>query len=266
MSRATWKGTLGFGLVMLPVKLHKASETASSTMHFMHREDSGRIRNQRVCEVCGETVEWADLARGIELPDGTLSLITEDEAEDLAAARGEQTAAKACEVLHFTTEDSLDPVQFGPTYYVEPDKGGEGAYALLRDAMVNTERVGVCKFRMREKESLAALRVHGDVMLLSVLLWPEEVRQPDFGFLRGAPVKVNPAQVDMAQQLIMSMDMPFDPTAHRDSYRAALSDLVAAKSSDRPAEVKVNRRAAAKAQPDALLAALQASLASKGAA
>jgi len=251
--RSMWKGAISFGLVMIPVRLYAATEQRDVTFRQVHREDGGRIRFQRVCSVCGQEVPYAEVAKGYELPDGEMVVLTDDDFADLPLPTN-----RSIDVVQFTPAEQVDPILHGRSYYTEPEQAGTRAYVLLRDALENSEMVAIARVALRQRESLAALRVRGGVLVLDTLLWPDEVRTPDFKFL-DEDVPVRTQELKMAASLIDSMTMDFDPDEFHDGYREAVEELVAAKAAGREVTapvVPISGEAAG-----SLAAALQASLA-----
>jgi DNA end-binding protein Ku len=252
--RSMWKGAISFGLVMIPVKLYTATEPQDIAFRQVHREDGGRIRFRRVCSIDGDEVPYEDVAKGFELPNGEMVVLTEDDMADLPLP-----TTRSIEVLHFTPEDQIDPILFSRSYFVEPEKAGARAYVLLRDALERSGKVAVVQVALRQRESLAALRSRDGVLVLETLLWPDEVREPDFSFL-DQDLEVRSQELKMASSLIESMTEEFDPDAHHDSYREALAELVAAKTEGRDV-VQPADSAAGKSEPTSLADALKASIA-----
>ena len=252
--RSMWKGAISFGLIMIPVKLYTATEPQDIAFRQVHREDGGRIRFRRVCSIDGTEVPYEDVAKGFELPTGEMVVLTEDDMADLPLP-----TTRSIEVLHFTPEDQIDPILFSRSYYVEPEKAGARAYVLLRDALERSGKVAVVQVALRQRESLAALRTRDGVLVLETLLWPDEVREPDFSFL-DQDIEVRSQELKMAASLIESMTEEFDPAAHHDNYREALAELVAAKSEGRDV-MQPSDAAAEKSEPTSLADALKASIA-----
>jgi DNA end-binding protein Ku len=252
--RSMWKGAISFGLVMIPVRLYAATEQKDISFRQVHREDGGRIRFRRVCSADGQEVPYEDVAKGYELPDGEMVVLTEEDMADLPLP-----STRSIEVLHFTPAEQLDPILFNRSYYVEPEAAGTRAYVLLRDALADSGRVAVAKVALRQRESLATLRVLNGVLVLETLLWPDEVRQADFPFLQD-DVSARPQELTMAESLIDSMTVDFDADEYTDRYREAVIELVAAKSEGRelaqPGPVEVAAESASLA--DALRASLEA--------
>jgi DNA end-binding protein Ku len=251
--RSMWKGAISFGLVMIPVKLYAATEQKDIAFRQVHREDGGRIRFRRVCSLDGAEVPYEDVAKGFELPGGEMVVLTDDDLADLPLA-----SSKSIEVMHFAPADQLDPILFNRSYYVEPEAAGVRAYALLRDALERSGRVAIAQVALRQRESLATLRTRDGVLVLETLLWPDEVRGADFGFL-DEDIEVRTQELRMATSLIDSMTVDFDPDEYHDRYREALQELVTAKTEGR--DVVQPGEAAAPAASTSLADALRASLA-----
>ncbi len=218
-----WKGAVSFGLVMIPVKLYAATEQKDIAFRQVHREDGGRIRFRRFCSIEDVEVAYEDVAKGYELPGGEIVILTEEDMAELPLP-----TTKSIEVVQFTPAEQLDPILFNRSYYVEPEAAGVRAYCLLRDALEDSGKIAIAQVALRQRESLAILRVRDDVLVLETLLWPDEVRVPAFGFLDD-DIEVRPQELRMASSLIESMTVDFDPDEYHDSYREALQELVNAK-------------------------------------
>jgi DNA end-binding protein Ku len=221
--RAMWKGEISFGLVMIPIRLYAATEHRDVTFRQVHRTDGGRIRFRRVCSIDGEEVPYADVAKGYELPNGEMVVLTDEDLAELPLP-----TAHGIEVLHFSPAEQVDSIMWERSYYTEPEPNGVRAYALLRDALDRSGMVAVAKVALRQRESLAALRVRDGVIVLVTLMWPDEIRVPDFEFL-SEDVEVRSQELKMAASLIDSMTVDFDPAQYTDQYREALEELVEAK-------------------------------------
>jgi DNA end-binding protein Ku len=221
--RAMWRGEISFGLVMIPIRLYAATEHRDVTFRQVHREDGGRIRFRRICSIDGEEVPYADVAKGYELPNGEMVVLTEEDMAELPLP-----TAHGIEVLQFSPTEQVDPIMWERSYYTEPDPNGVRAYALLRDALERSGMVAVAKVALRQRESLAVLRVRDGVIVLTTLMWPDEIRVPDFEFLEE-DVETRSQELKMAGSLIDSMTVDFDPAQFSDEYREALEELVEAK-------------------------------------
>ncbi|MFJ6198789.1 Ku protein [Micromonospora sp. NPDC092111] len=251
--RAIWKGAVSFGLVSIGVKLYSATEEKDIRFHQVHRDDGGRIRYKRTCSVCGEEVTYDDIAKGYDLGGGELVILTDEDFADLPL-----TSSRAIDVLEFVPAEQVDPILYNKAYFLEPEGTATKPYVLLRDALADSERVAIVKVALRQREQLATLRVRDGVLLLNTMLWPDEVRTPDFGFL-GEDLKVRPPELAMASSLIDSMAGEFQPDAFTDDYRAALQEVIDAKVEGREVVQPEEEEVAPAAAVD-LMAALKASV------
>ncbi|WP_431233602.1 Ku protein [Mycolicibacterium psychrotolerans] len=241
--RSIWKGSIAFGLVNVPVKVYSATEDHDLKFHQVHAKDNGRIRYKRVCEVCGEVVEYRDIAKAFESDDGQTVVITDEDIATLPEERSHEI-----EVVEFVPASEIDPLMYDRSYFLEPDGKSSKSYVLLAKTLADTDRVAIVHFALRSKTRLAALRVKDfskrDVMVIHTLLWPDEIRDPDFPVL-DKEVEIKPAELKMAGQVVESMADDFRPDEFRDTYQEQLRELVAAKleggeaftTEDQPAEL-----------------------------
>ncbi|MEO3805748.1 Ku protein [Nonomuraea sp. B1E8] len=250
--RSIWKGAISFGLVTIPVKLYSATEQKDVTFHQVHREDGGRIRYKRVCTVDGEEVPYADIAKGYELATGEVVVLTDEDFEDLPLS-----SSRRIDVLQFAPADQIDPIYFAKSYYLEPDAQGAKPYVLLRDALESSGQVAVVKVALRQRESLATLRVRDGIFVLETMLWPDEIRTPDFPFLEE-DIEVRAQELKMAESLITTMESDFDPSEYHDTYREALQQVIEAKVAGK--EVVAAREEEEAGPAVDLMAALRASV------
>jgi DNA end-binding protein Ku len=251
--RAIWKGAVSFGLVNVPVRLFSATQEHDIRFHQVHRADGGRIRMKRVCSVDGEEITWDQLAKGYESEDGKLVVLTDEDFESLPLATGHEI-----DVVEFVPAEQVDPILYGKSYFLEPDARAVKPYALLREALETTERVAVVKVALRQRESLAVLRVRDRVIMLQTLLWPDEVRAAEFPVLEDE-VELRPQELRMAASLVDSMANDFEPDQYEDQYAVALASLVEAKlEGAEPAPVEATDSAPTEVVD--LLSALQASV------
>ena len=221
--RAIWKGAVAFGLVNVPVKVYAATGENQVTLHQVHKADGGRIRYRKVCSVDGEEVAYEDIAKGYETDDGRMVVLTDDDLDELPLATEREIA-----VEEFVPAEQVDPIMLGKTYYLEPEKTAAKPYALLREALQQTDRMAVVKVALRQRETMAVLRVRGRVICLQTLLWPDEVREADFPIL-DTEVTVRPQEAQMAASLVESLASDFDPSDFSDAYKEALEALIEAK-------------------------------------
>lgn len=220
--RAMWTGTLAFGLVPIPVKMYTAVSSHDIGFHQHHDADMGRIKYTKVCADCGETVDPANIVKATDV-GGAMAVVSDDE---LAALRDEQP--KTVEILQFVDAGDVDPLAFESSYYLAP-AGPLNGYHLLREVMVDSGRVAICRVMLRSRTSLALLRVtNGNVLTMHTLSWPDEIRTPAFADL-GKPFEVKPAERKVAKMLLDSMTGTFDPAQFTDSYQERLAELCAAR-------------------------------------
>lgn len=225
--RSIWKGSVAFGLVNVPVKVYSATEDHDLKFHQVHAKDNGRIKYQRVCEECGEAVEYRDIAKAYESDTGQTVVITDEDIATLPEERSHEI-----EVLEFVPASDIDPLMYDRSYFLEPDGKSSKSYVLLAKALSETDRVAIVHFALRNKTRLAALRVKDfskrNVMVVHTLLWPDEIRDPDFPSL-DADVEVRAPELKMAGQVVESMADDFRPEQYTDTYQEQLTELVESK-------------------------------------
>src|ERR1700733_11180300 len=216
MPRSIWKGSVSFGLVSIGVKLYSATEERDVSFHQVRRSDGSRIRYKRVAEVDGEEVAYADIAKGYSLDNGEVVVLTDEDFADLPLP-----TARVVDVVEFVPLEQIDPIYLAKSYYLEPEASAVKPYVLLREALEDSDMVGVVKVAIRNREQLATLRVREGVIVLETMIWPDEVRAADFAFLDDG-VELRPQEKQMARQLLDSMAGDFDPEQFTDNYREAL--------------------------------------------
>lgn len=254
--RAMWSGAVSFGLVSVPVKLYTATTSHDIRFHQVRASDGSRIKYKRVASTDGEEVEYADIVKGFETDDGELIMLTEEDLDALPVATGHEI-----DVVEFVPADQIDPLLFDKSYYLEPEPKAAKPYALLREALVQTDRMAVVKVALRQRETMAVLRVRDKVIVLQTMLWPDEVREPDFDIL-DTDVELRPQELKMAASLIESLGADFDPSDFHDEYRDAVAEMIERKRTTgetRPAPVPEQRAEEGDSMTD-LLTALQRSV------
>ena len=194
--RAIWKGAVSFGLVSVPVKLYSATESHDVSFRQVHAQDGGRIKYQRVCAIDGEEVPYADIAKGYETEDGEMVILTDDDMAELPSASSREIA-----VEKFVPSDQIDPMLFEKSYYLEPEKTGVKPYALLRQALLDADRMAVVTVALRQRTSVAVLRVRDDVIVLQTMMWPDEIRTPDFSVEPGE-IKRTPTSTKSSGEVV----------------------------------------------------------------
>ncbi|MFJ1643972.1 Ku protein [Streptomyces sp. NPDC088258] len=227
--RSIWNGAISFGLVSIPIKLVNATENHSISFRQIHKEDGGRIRYRKVCELDGEEVTAPEIGKAYEDAGGVMIPITD---EDLAALP--LPTAKTIEIVAFVPASEIDPLQMDTAYYLSAS-GVPAAkpYTLLREALKRGEKVAIAKFALRGRERLGMLRVVDDVIVMHGLLWPDEIRAPE-GVAPETDVTVRDAELDLADALMDTLGS-VDLDSLHDDYREAVEVLIAAKSEGEPA-------------------------------
>ncbi|WP_346053094.1 Ku protein [Amycolatopsis dongchuanensis] len=252
--RSMWKGSVSFGLVTIPIQLYAATENKNLSLRQVHESDGGRIQYKRFCSLEGVEVPYGEIAKGYELDDGEMVVLTDADLEGLPLS-----SSNVIDVLEFVPLEAIDPLHYDRHYYLEPQKTAIKPYVLLRDALHKSQNVAIAKVALRQRETLALLRVHADVLVMTTMLWPDEVRTPDFGFLDDDPPQIRPQELSMAGSLIDSLTEPvFDPGKYTDSYREALESLIEAKVAGE--DTRKPRKKTAKSDVVDLMAALEASV------
>ncbi|MFE6857820.1 Ku protein [Nocardia sp. NPDC057668] len=218
--RSIWKGSIAFGLVNVPVKVYTATEDHDIKFHQVHAADGGRIRYERLCTVDGQPVQYADIDKAYESPDGDRVILTDEDFAKLPAAEKHEIP-----VLQFVPTEQIDPILFDKSYYLEPDSTTPKAYVLLAKTLERTDRIALVHFTLRQKTRLGALRVRDGVLTLQTLLWPDEVRSVAFEKLDGVPAP-KPQELKMAETLVDTLSDDFDPTLYVDEYQIELKKLL----------------------------------------
>jgi DNA end-binding protein Ku len=223
--RAIWKGAVSFGLVNVPVKLYAATESHDISFRQVHREDGGRIKYQRTCSIDGEEVPYSEIAKGYETEDGELVILTDEDFASLPS-----TSSREIAVHKFVPVDQIDPMLLEKSYYLEPEGTGKKPYALLRQALLDADRMAVVTVALRQRTTTAVLRVRGDAIVLQTMMWPDEIRQPDLSLASTDEVgEVSKAEVQMAHLLVETLAGDFDADEYEDDYSTAVHALVEAK-------------------------------------
>ena len=223
MPRAIWKGSISFGLVNIPIELHTAVRNHRPRFRMLHAKDKSPVRFERVCIRDGHPVAWEDLVKGYEYEKGHFVTVTK---EDFQAAALNKT--RTIDIIDFVKSDEIDDRFFETPYYLVPAKGGERAYALLREAIRESKRTGVAKFILREAQHLAAVEVIEDAIVLSVMRFADElIDEEQFEFPGGKEVR--PQELQMAKALVNSLAADWDPSKYTDQYRENLMRIVKGK-------------------------------------
>jgi DNA end-binding protein Ku len=220
---AIWKGSINFGLVNVPVELRTAVRADHISFRLLHAEDMSPVKYERVCQTDGEPVPWDEIVKGYEYEKGKFIIVTDD---DFKAAALE--SSRTIDILDFVKQDEVDPRFFETPYYLVPAKGGEKAYALLREALRKSGAIGIGKITLRQSQHLAGLKVVGHALVLEVMRFAKELVDESELTFPGAD-NVREQELNMAEQLIANLAEPFDPEKYTDDYRANLMRIIKAK-------------------------------------
>jgi DNA end-binding protein Ku len=223
MARALWKGSISFGLVNIPVELHTAVRNHRPKFRMLHAKDKSPVKFERVCISDGTPVAWEDLVKGYEYQKGRFVVITQD---DFKAAALEKT--RTVDIVDFVDAEEIDDRFFETPYYLVPAKGGERAYALLREAIRESKRIGIAKFIMRDAQHLAAVEVIEDAIVLTIMRFSDELVDVS-GFDLPSTKDVRKPELDMAKALVNSLAAEWDPSKYTDQYRENLMRIIKAK-------------------------------------
>jgi len=236
MARAIWTGSLSFGLVNIPIEVHTAVRDHRPHFRLLHAKDRSPINFERVCQKDRKTVAWEDLVKGYEYEKGRFVVLTK---EDFETAAIEKT--RRIDVLDFVETDAIDDRYFDKPYYLTAKKGGEAAYALLREAMNEAGRIGIAKFVMRETQHLAAIEGIGEALVLSTLRFADElVDTSSLTFPSGKNLKK--ADLNMARMLVENLAAEWDPAKYADDYQENLMRVIKAKMKGKEPDLVVEER------------------------
>lgn len=231
--QTVWKGSIAFGMVSIPVRLVSATEEKDVPLRQVHETDGGRIKYKRFCSIDGEEVPYGQIAKGYELDDDSIVVLTDQDLANLPVA-----STKSVEVVSFAESDEINPVSLSKAYYAEPT-GDAKPYVLLHDALVATGKVAVVKLALRQRERLATVRPQDGMLVVQTMLWPDEVRSPHFSFMDD-DVEVRTQELEMASMFVGAFEQGFDPDQFHDRHREMLKEVVDAKIAgqeiSRPAE------------------------------
>jgi DNA end-binding protein Ku len=217
--RAIWKGNISFALVSIPINLFSATRKNELSFHYLHKKDMSPVSYKRFCDTENVEVPWEEITRGYEYEKDQYVEITD---EDMDKIDVEHT--KTIQIMEFVNEAEIDPLYFDKPYYLEPQKGGEHAYGLMRDALAKSKRIGVAKVVLKSREHLAAVKAVGDLMTMQTLRFAHEI--VDAGSLSLPKVEVSKKEMDLANTLIDSMTDTFDPTKYKDDYYEKAMEVI----------------------------------------
>jgi DNA end-binding protein Ku len=253
MPHAIWTGAINFGLVTIPVKLFTAIRANDLAFNLLHRKDEGRIKYERICSVDGKSVPWDEIVKGYEYEKGQYVLLTD---EDFKRVNVEAT--QSVDIVEFVDLDQISPMFFDKPYYLEPEKKGRHAYALLRESLNTANKVAIARVVIRSKEHIAAVKPIGDALVLELMHWADEIVSPDTLDFPKAE-KMPPAELKMAKMLIDTMAAKkFEPENFENKYHDELMAMIEARAAGK--ELPKAPKAAPRAKVVNLMDVLQQSL------
>ena len=250
--KSIWKGSVAFGLVNIPVRLYSATESQSLASHMLHKKDLSRIRFQRVAESTGKEVPAEEIVKGYEVEKNQYVILADEELREVAPEK-----STGIEIQEFVNEAEISSLYFEKPYYLEPDKGAGKAFALLREALIKTGKVGIAQFVLRNRDSLCMLKPHGQGLVLNALRFASEIRSMEELSLPSSE-KISPSEVSLAIKLIEGMADSFDPAKYKDTYTNEVQKLIEAKAKGQKREAPAPK--AANSNVIDLVSALQESL------
>jgi DNA end-binding protein Ku len=252
-----WKGSIAFGLVNIPIELYSAVRDHRPKFRLLHGKDHSPVSYERVCQTEGKPVGWEDLVKGYEYEKGEFVILTKD---DFKTAALEKT--KTIDILDFVDPEEVDDRYFETPYYLQPGKGADRAYALLREAIRDSGKMGIAKIILRDAQHLAAVEAIGDALVLTMMRFSDELAElDDFKFPKAEGIR--PAEMKMALQLIENLVSTWEPEKYTDEYVANLMKVIEAKMKGRKPKLQA-RDTPRGAEVVDLMSRLRASLEGKG--
>ena len=218
--RAIWKGSISFGLVNIPIALYPATHTEDLRFRLLRAKDLSPVNYKRVAEADGKEVTWDQIVKGYEYEKGKFVVIKDDDFK-----RVDIEATQTVDIINFVDLEDVNPIFFHKPYYMEPQKGGDRAYVLLREALESSGKIGIAKVVIKTRQHLAAVKPQGDGLMLELMHFAAELRDVE-DFRQPRESKIAKKELDMAKSLITSMTEKWDPEAYKDDYRDALEDMI----------------------------------------
>lgn len=225
--RTLWKGAISFGLVNIPVKLYTASQSHLLDLDMLHKDDLSTVRFARICREDGKEIPWEDIVKGYKYKDGDYVVLTN---KDFESANVEKT--NTIDIIHFVDEDDVDTIYFEKPYYLEPDKGGAKSYALLREAIKKSKKVGVAKYVLKNREHIGVLKPYDNMLILNQMRYQDEIRSTE-GLEIPSEKNISPKEVSVATELINQLKYKFNPKDYKDTYIQELKKIIEEKAKGR---------------------------------
>jgi DNA end-binding protein Ku len=249
-----WKGSISFGLVNIPIKLHAATEDKDVKLRTLHKKCNSPIKYEKICPVCEEEVKNEEIVKAYEYAKGKFVVLDNEDLENIR----KENEDKAVEIIDFVKMEQIDPIYYDRSYYMSPGESGGKAYSLLRKALEESQKVGLAKIIIRSKEQMAVIRVFENTLVMETIHFPDEVRLvSDVPNVPSAD-KVTKRELDTAILLIDQLTTEFDPEKYKDDYRTALLELIESKKGGKETVTAASREVGTNVTD--LMAALQASI------
>lgn len=218
--RPIWKGSVGFGLVNIPISLYPATRSEELKFRLLRGKDLSPVNYKRVAEADGKEVPWGEIVKGYEYEKGKFVVLKEEDFK-----RADVEATQTVDIVAFVQVDEVNPVFFHKPYYMEPEKGGDRAYVLLRDALKDTEKIGIAKVVIKTRQHLAAVKPQDEGLMLELMHFSSELRDIE-DFKHPKEAKIAKKELDMAKSLIQTMTDKWNPDAYKDEYREAIEQMI----------------------------------------
>lgn len=249
-----WKGSISFGLVNIPIKLFSATEDKDIKLRNLHKECNTPVQYEKTCPNCNRDVDVKDIVKGYEYVKGKYVILTDEELNELR----DENEDKSIEIIDFVKLEEIDPIYFNRSYFMGPGENGGKAYALLREALQKSGKIGIAEITIRSKQQMAIIRVFNNCLVMETIHYPDEVR--NVGEVPAIPdnLNLNEKELDTAIMLIDQLTTPFEPKKYKDEYRTALMELIQEKINNN--EGTASTEAAPRTNVVDLMSALQASI------
>ena len=231
--RSIWRGALSFGLIHIPIRLYSGSRGRELKFRLLHKKDHGEIRYARICKSDGKEIPWKDVVKGYEYRKGDYIVLAD---EDFEKANLKRT--KSIEILDFTLEEEIDSMYFEKPYYMEPEKGAEKAYVLLREALRRSKKVAIGRFVFMHHEHIGVIKPHGEMLILNQLRYDSELVKPQ-GLRIPKTSAVSKNELEMALQLIDNLTKPFRPGQYHDTYITEMQAIIRKKAKGKKIALRV---------------------------
>lgn len=221
--RSIWEGSISFGLINIPIRLYTASRERKLAFHYLHKDDLCPIKYVKVCKTTGEEIPYQEIVRGFEYEKGNFVVLDEKDFE-----KADVKKTHLIDVFQFVDEADIDPIYLEKPYYLEPQKSADKAFALLREALKKTKKVGVAKFVLRTREYLAMVRPTNDMIILNQLRYENEIVEPSDLKLPSSKI-IQKRELDIAIKLVQQLSEKFNISSYRDTYTESLEKIIAIK-------------------------------------